>query len=156
MYPNYPGLRSCQSHRKRIDQWAYHGNHFDVIQSFYRYRFKWEERKRCHPSPQINRLYTNNEWKLLKTMCLVFFRKGINEIISIFHRFFPEFHFCPTGDFDFPAGFHRSPAVISTTGGAGTCLWWPQWRGCSAALTLEAESASISTFALLSNRNTLL
>ena len=38
------------------------------------------------------------------------------KLYQFFTGFFPEFHFCPTGDFDFPAGFHRSPAVISTSG----------------------------------------
>ena len=37
------------------------------------------------------------------------------KLYQFFTGFFPEFHFCPTGDFDFPAGFHRSPAVISTS-----------------------------------------
>ena len=35
---------------------------------------------------------------------------------------FPEFHICLTSDFDYPAGFHLSPALISTTAGPGTLL----------------------------------
>ena len=45
------------------------------------------------------------------------------KLYQFFTGFFPEFHFCPTGDFDFPAGFHRSPAVISTSEWGLTVVW---------------------------------
>ena len=54
-------------------------------------------------------------WNYLQPCVLYFSGRGLMKLYQFFTGFFPEFHFCPTGDFDFPAGFHRSLAVISTS-----------------------------------------